>query len=578
MTGLDFVVQYLKRHSKLFNLSILFLVVESLCDLLQPTMMARIVDVGVANRDLDVVLRLGLTMLLITLIGALGAVGRNILSSVVSQRFGSELRFDLFAKIQRLSLGRLSQFETASLITRLTNDVTQVQEFVHRLMRIFVRAPILAIGAAMMASYLSPKLAIVLAVVIPVATILVTLNLKVGFPFFRRVQRAIDRLNQSLREYLSGVRVVKAFNRNSYEIQRFKAVNQEVTDSTVQAERVMAFFSPTIILTVNMGIVAVLWFGGQFVQLGTMEVGKIIAFVNYMTQMLNSLMRIFMVFTRFVRARASAERIGEVFERDEGKAYAGQRSSQGIQGGIAFQGVSFAYPGSTGDPILKGVSFETLPGETIGIIGPTGAGKTTLISLIPRLYDPTEGVLAIDGLDSKTLKASELREDMAIVPQKSLLFTGSIAENIRWGNQQASLEEVKQAAELAQIAAFIEELPLGYESVVGQGGVNLSGGQKQRLAIARALVRKPRILILDDCTSALDLATEARILRGLKDYTEDLTCFVISQRITSVMAADRILVLDEGRVAGFGNHQELLASCLVYQDIFRSQIGRKEAV
>lgn len=541
-------------------------------------MMARIVDVGVANRDLDVVLRLGLTMLLITLIGALGAVGRNILSSVVSQRFGSELRFDLFAKIQRLSLGRLSQFETASLITRLTNDVTQVQEFVHRLMRIFVRAPILAIGAAMMASYLSPKLAIVLAVVIPVATILVTLNLKVGFPFFRRVQRAIDRLNQSLREYLSGVRVVKAFNRNSYEIQRFKAVNQEVTDSTVQAERVMAFFSPTIILTVNMGIVAVLWFGGQFVQLGTMEVGKIIAFVNYMTQMLNSLMRIFMVFTRFVRARASAERIGEVFERDEGKAYAGQRSSQGIQGGIAFQGVSFAYPGSTGDPILKGVSFETLPGETIGIIGPTGAGKTTLISLIPRLYDPTEGVLAIDGLDSKTLKASELREDMAIVPQKSLLFTGSIAENIRWGNQQASLEEVKQAAELAQIAAFIEELPLGYESVVGQGGVNLSGGQKQRLAIARALVRKPRILILDDCTSALDLATEARILRGLKDYTEDLTCFVISQRITSVMAADRILVLDEGRVAGFGNHQELLASCLVYQDIFRSQIGRKEAV
>lgn len=540
--------------------------------------MARIVDTGVANQDMETVLHLGGVMLAVTAVGAVGAIVRNLLSSYVSQRFGADLRSDLFAKVQRLSLDSLSQFETASLVTRLTNDVNQVQEFVHRLMRIFVRAPILAIGAAVMAIYLSPKLSVVLAVAIPIAAFLVVLNLRMGFPYFRRVQEAIDGVNRALREYLSGVRVVKAFNRTSYEMERFEGANHELATSTVQAERMMAFFSPAIILTINLGIVAVLWFGGLSTWAGRMEVGKTIAFVNYMTQMLHSLMRILIVFERFVRAKASAERIEEVFEQADPQLDSENGQTGSIRGEIFFNNVSFAYPGSVGEPILKEISLRCSPGETVGIIGPTGAGKTTLVSLIPKLYHPTAGTIEIDGVDLIELDTEYLRGQIGFVPQKSLLFSGSILDNIRWGDPNASLEEVRHAAQVAQIDDFVQSLPKGYDSQVGQGGVNLSGGQKQRLALTRALVKKPAILILDDSTSALDALTESKIRRGLQELTTDLTCLFISQRITSVMTADRIAVLDEGRLAGWGTHEDLLASCSVYQDIYRSQIGRREVV
>ena len=570
--------RYARKYGWLFTVSIFFLVVESICDLLQPTIMARIVDTGVANQDMETVLHLGGVMLAVTAVGAVGAIVRNLLSSYVSQRFGADLRSDLFAKVQRLSLDSLSQFETASLVTRLTNDVNQVQEFVHRLMRIFVRAPILAIGAAVMAIYLSPKLSVVLAVAIPIAAFLVVLNLRMGFPYFRRVQEAIDGVNRALREYLSGVRVVKAFNRTSYEMERFEEANHELATSTVQAERMMAFFSPAIILTINLGIVAVLWFGGLSTWAGRMEVGKTIAFVNYMTQMLHSLMRIFIVFERFVRAKASAERIEGVFEQADPQLDSENGQTGSIRGEIFFNNVSFAYPGSVGEPILKEISLRCSPGETVGIIGPTGAGKTTLVSLIPKLYHPTAGTIEIDGVDLIELDTEYLRGQIGFVPQKSLLFSGSILDNIRWGDPNASLEEVRHAAQVAQIDDFVQSLPKGYDSQVGQGGVNLSGGQKQRLALTRALVKKPAILILDDSTSALDALTESKIRRGLQELTTDLTCLFISQRITSVMTADRIAVLDEGRLAGWGTHEDLLASCSVYQDIYRSQIGRREVV
>jgi ATP-binding cassette subfamily B protein len=552
--------------------------VESVCDLLQPTIMARIVDVGVANRDFGVVVNLGGVMLLVTAVGALGAVGRNILSSTVSQNFGADLRQDLFTKVQLLSLDDLSRFEPASLITRLTNDVTQVQEFVHRLMRIFVRAPILAVGAAAMAIYLNPRLSTILAVVIPVVGLLVALNLQIGFPRFRRVQEAVDGINRSLREYLAGVRVVKAFNRSQYERERFAAANQEAAESAVRAERVMAFFSPSIIFTVNMGIVAVLWFGGIAVRAGSLEVGKVIAFVNYMVQMLHALMRIFIVFTRFVRARASAERINELFQQVDSNTAPDGGFSGEIRGEIQFRNVSFAYPGSTGEPVLKDISFHINPGETLGIIGATGSGKTTLVSLIPKLYHATAGKITIDGIDLREWNTGRLRERIGFVPQKSLLFSGTILDNIRWGNPQASLSEVRQAAETAQIDSFIVGLPAGYDSAVGQRGVNLSGGQKQRLAVARALVKKPAILVLDDCTSALDAITEARIRRALSEQMQGTTCIIISQRVTSMMGADRILVLDEGRVVGLGTHAELMQHCPVYQDIYHLQVGRKGAV
>jgi len=540
--------------------------------------MARIVDVGVANRDFGVVVNLGGVMLLVTAVGALGAVGRNILSSTVSQNFGADLRQDLFTKVQLLSLDDLSRFEPASLITRLTNDVTQVQEFVHRLMRIFVRAPILAVGAAAMAIYLNPRLSTILAVVIPVVGLLVALNLQIGFPRFRRVQEAVDGINRSLREYLAGVRVVKAFNRSQYERERFAAANQEAAESAVRAERVMAFFSPSIIFTVNMGIVAVLWFGGIAVRAGSLEVGKVIAFVNYMVQMLHALMRIFIVFTRFVRARASAERINELFQQVDSNTAPDGGFSGEIRGEIQFRNVSFAYPGSTGEPVLKDISFHINPGETLGIIGATGSGKTTLVSLIPKLYHATAGKITIDGIDLREWNTGRLRERIGFVPQKSLLFSGTILDNIRWGNPQASLSEVRQAAETAQIDSFIVGLPAGYDSAVGQRGVNLSGGQKQRLAVARALVKKPAILVLDDCTSALDAITEARIRRALSEQMQGTTCIIISQRVTSMMGADRILVLDEGRVVGLGTHAELMQHCPVYQDIYHLQVGRKGAV
>ena len=385
-------------------------------------------------------------------------------------------------------------------------------------------------------------------------------------------------MGSALREYLAGVRVVKAFNRSQYERERFAAANQEAAESAVRAERVMAFFSPSIIFTVNMGIVAVLWFGGIAVRAGSLEVGKVIAFVNYMVQMLHALMRIFIVFTRFVRARASAERINELFQQVDSNTAPDGGFSGEIRGEIQFRNVSFAYPGSTGEPVLKDISFHINPGETLGIIGATGSGKTTLVSLIPKLYHATAGKITIDGIDLREWNTGRLRERIGFVPQKSLLFSGTILDNIRWGNPQASLSEVRQAAETAQIDSFIVGLPAGYDSAVGQRGVNLSGGQKQRLAVARALVKKPAILVLDDCTSALDAITEARIRRALSEQMQGTTCIIISQRVTSMMGADRILVLDEGRVVGLGTHAELMQHCPVYQDIYHLQVGRKGAV
>lgn len=575
---MGFLRKYAPKYWKLFGAAIVFLVVESVCDLLQPTVMAQIIDIGVANRDLQVVLNLGALMLLITAIGAVCAVGRNILSSHVAHGVGADLRLDLFTKVQRLSLDGLSQFETASLITRLTNDVTQVQHFVYRLMRLFLRAPILGLGAAAMAIYLSPKMSTVLVVVLPAAALLVALNLRTAYPYFLRVQQAVDRVNQALREYLAGVRVVKAFNRAAYERNRFEEVNQDVSTAHVQAERVMAFFRPAIILSVNLGIAAVLWFGGLSARAGTMEIGKIIAFVNYLTQMLHAIMRIFFAFSIFIRARASAERITEVFEQEDPTPQVADGYKTSLKGDISFYNVSFAYAGSTGEPILKDISFTCRPGETLGVIGSTGSGKSTLVNLIPRLYEPTAGRITIDGVDVTEWDPGHLRDQIGYVPQKSLLFTGTILDNIRWGRAGASLEEVRAAARVAQIDDFVMSLADGYDSLVGQGGVNLSGGQKQRLSIARALVKKPTVLILDDSTSALDAITEAELRSELFEFVEGVTCIIVSQRVTSIMNADKILVLDEGKIAGLGTHEELLRKCRVYQDIYYSQIGREEAV
>ncbi|RNB56897.1 ABC transporter ATP-binding protein [Brevibacillus gelatini] len=574
-----FYRKYIKKYGVLASITIIFLMVEALCDLFMPTIMSRIIDIGVAQRDMDYVLKTGGLMLLITAVGAVAASMRNVFASYVSQNFGSQLRFDLFAKVQSLSFDSLNKFDRASLVTRLTNDVNQIQMFANGMMRIFVKAPLVCIGGLFMATQLNPDLAVVLAVVVPIVGLLIFLNLKIGFPLFLKVQQALDRVNGAMREYLAGVRVVKAFNRFDFEVGKFTRANEELQTKSLSATRVMSVFSPAIMLVVNLGIVAVLWLGGLGVEQGNIQVGHIIAFINYMTQILFSLMMISMVFNMFVRARASAGRIAEVFAEENRMSWKedaalGQEPGE-EKGRIDFDEVSFSYEGEDGQPVLKRISFSCLPGETVGIIGSTGSGKSSLVNLIPRFYDVTAGTVRVNGRDVREVDPARLREKIAIVPQKTTLFTGTVLENIRWGKEDATEAEVEAAARMAQAHEFIAATPEGYQTRVGQGGVNFSGGQKQRISIARALVKKPEILILDDSTSAVDVATESKIKEALQTYAKGLTCILIAQRITSVMDADKIIVLDDGEVAGIGTHETLLATCRVYQEIFTSQIGKE---
>lgn len=573
---MHFLRKYIKKYWKLFSTAVFFLMLEALCDLMQPTIMSKIIDVGVAARNLQYVLKMGGLMLLITACGAVAAALRSTLASIVSQNFGADLRSDLFRKIQMLSFKSIDKFDRASLITRLTNDVTQVQNFVNGLMRMFVKAPLLGLGALIMAVRLDPQLSVVLVVVVPIVAILVFANMRLGFPLFMKVQKALDRVNGIMREYLSGVRVVKAFNRFNFEMEKFSAANEHLQQRSTSSIRIMSIFSPAILLTVNFGIVAVLWLGGLGVNNGTMHVGHIIAFTNYMTQISTSLMMISMVFSMFVRAKASTSRIGEVFAVEDKITWNDQNIGETAEKGrIDFENVTFSYTGTEGDPVLKNVNFTILPGETVGIIGSTGSGKSTLVNLIPRFYDVTNGRIKVDGENVQHLNPHKLREKIAIVPQKNILFTGSVAENIRWGNEQAEMNEVEQAAKLAEAHGFIQSTPEGYQTRIGQGGVNFSGGQKQRISIARALVRNPEILILDDSTSAVDVATEMRIKEALKKYAKGLTCLLIAQRITSVMDMDKIIVLDQGEVVGLGTHEDLIKNCMVYQEIYQSQMGKE---
>lgn len=572
-----FMGKYIRKYWKSFSTAVLFLTFEAASDLMMPTIMAIIIDEGVAKRDLSLVLKMGGLMLLITLFGALSASTRSIIASIVSQNFGTELRADLFRKIQALPFANIDKFDRASLITRLTNDVTQVQVFVNGLMRIFVKAPLVAIGGFIMATRLNLHLAVVLAVVVPIVALFIFLNMRLGFPRFTKVQKALDRVNGVMREYLSGVRVVKAFNRFDVEVEKFSKANDHLKHQSTTASRLMATFSPAIMLTVNLGIVAVLWLGGLGVQSGEIQVGHIIAFINYMTQILFSLMMISMVFNMFVRAKASAGRIGEVFLQESTHRWESGGTAQppAEKGRIDFEDVTFSYEASSGEPILKHINLTILPGETVGIIGSTGSGKSTLVGLIPRFYDVTGGTIKVDGEDISAVDPKRLREKIAFVPQKNILFTGSVEENIKWGKEDASKEEIEEAASIASAHDFISASPEGYQTRIGQGGVNFSGGQKQRISIARALVKQPDILILDDSTSAVDVATEAKIKAGLKKYAKGLTCLLIAQRITSIMDADKIVVLDHGEIVGIGTHQELLQGCQVYQEIYRSQMGKE---
>lgn len=566
--------KYIKRYWKPFLLAFTFLVVEAFCDLLQPAVMSRIIDNGVAARDMNYVVKMGGFMLLITLIGAAGAVTRNILSSNVSQSFGTDLRGDLFRKIQELSFENIDKFEKSSLITRLTNDITQVQGFFHGMMRIFVKAPIVCVGSLIMSVIINPKMAFILALIVPIVSLIIVLSMKIGYPYFVKVQKAVDKVNGAAREYLRGVRVVKAFNRFTFEEERFEGANENLTKHSIKSMRVMSIFNPGISFTVNLGIIFLLWLGGLKVNNGQVHVGQIIAFVNYMTQILFSLMMISNVFLMFVRAKASAERVGEVLNEKNTMTYAKEdKLEEKLKGTLQFENVSFSYYGEAEEPVLNNINLLIEEGTTVGIIGSTGSGKSTLVNLIPRFYDATKGFIKIDNINVKKINIETLREAIAVVPQKTVLFSGSILDNIKWGKEDASLVEVIAAAEISQAHKFISTFPDGYNTQLGQGGLNLSGGQRQRVAIARALIKRPRILILDDSTSAVDMTTERSIREGIIGYSESMTTIIIAQRITSIMDCGQIIVMNDGEIEQIGTHDELLKDCSTYQDIYRSQIG-----
>ncbi|NLK22214.1 MAG: ABC transporter ATP-binding protein [Epulopiscium sp.] len=573
------LLKYLKQYYIPFLAAIICLSLETFIDLLQPTFMSRIVDIGVAAKDLDYIMKTGFIMLGITGAGAIMAIARSILATTISQKVGASLRLWLFTKVQSLSLKDIDNFDTGSLITRLTNDVTQVQNFVMGIMRIFVKAPLLFIGSIIMTFVLSPKMAFIIVILIPIISFLMYLNLKKAYPFFARVQRALDKVNIKMREYLQGVRVVKAYNQFDYEKESFDEVNLRLQETSKQSMELVAIFLPLITLVVNLGIVFILWLGGMEINKGNLQVGKIIAIVNYMIQILTSLIMISNIITTLVRTMTSLERIEDVLDTEDTITYDNQKDNWKIEKGrIDFINVHASYSKNTESNVLNDISFTCMPGETLGIIGSTGSGKTTLVHLIMGYYDYIKGSIKIDGQDISHINPKLIRNQVAIVSQKALLFSGTIKENILWGKKDASMDEIKNAAKIAQAHDFIDSFKGGYDTYLGQGGVNLSGGQKQRISIARAIIKRPKILILDDSTSAVDVTTEAKIRKGIGDFSKDMTTIIIAQRIQSIMGADQILVLENGEVVGKGNHEELIESCKVYQDIYDSQIGRTATV
>lgn len=568
--------RYLRPHWAAAVLAPLLMLLEVAMDLLQPVFMARIIDEGVMQNDTTRILQTGLLMLGCAGVGLLGGLGCTVYSSIASQRFGADLRRDLFRKVQTLSFRNLDELSTGSLITRLTNDIVQLQTMVQMLLRIFVRSPLLAIGSIIMAVIISPSLAAILAIAVPLLFIVMFLLIRATLPLFSKVQNKLDKVNTVLKENFAGIRVSKAFVRAGYEKRRFHEANADFTDASVKTQRLVALNMPILTMILNVSIVAVLWFGGKNAIDGSFEVGSLVAFINYVTQVLFAVSSVAMMLVRISTAKVSADRIQEVMDtRPDIINQSAPVQQVEPHGEVVFDRVSFAYWADGGKPVLQDIRFTAQPGQKIAIMGATGAGKSTLVSLLPRLYDASAGSVRIDGVDVREYDLDALRERIGIVLQETVLFTGTIRDNIRYGKPDASDEEVVAAAKAAQAHDFIAAMPDGYDTVLGQRGVNLSGGQKQRISIARALLVRPSILILDDSTSALDMGTESRLQQELSRLMSGRTCFMIAQRVSSVVDADKILVMDNGSIVAEGTHAELLASCELYRDIYQSQYGKE---
>ncbi|OZQ69859.1 multidrug ABC transporter ATP-binding protein [Paenibacillus sp. VTT E-133280] len=567
---------YLRPYWVWSVLAPLMMMIEVSMDLLQPTLMASIVDHGIMTKDVSHIYSTGLIMLGVALIGLLGGVGCTVFSSIASQNFGNDLRINLFEHIQKFSNKNLDQLKTGSLITRLTNDVVQLQTFVQMILR-NIRSPLLLIGSLVMAIRISPTLTLILVVAMPLLVAILYGLIRLSFPLFEKMQTKLDGVNTVLQENLSGIRVVKAFVRGKHEEKRFNTANKDYTETAIKAVRLMSLNMPLMMLVLNASIVAVLWFGGAQSWNGTLPVGQLIAFINYITQLLMSMLMLSNMLIFFSRAKVSADRENEVLSTISEITEVTDAKKDAISNGrIVFDNVSFAYDPADENLVLDRINFTAEPGETVAILGATGAGKSTLVSLIPRLYDVSSGSITIDGSDTRQISLEQLRRRIGYVMQQAILFSGTVRDNIRYGRPEATDEEVEQAAIAAEAHLFIIELPEGYDTVLGQRGINLSGGQKQRLSIARALLIQPTILIMDDSTSALDAATESRIRQMLKTRLHSSTNILIAQRVTSVIDADRILILENGRIAIQGTHDGLMSSSEIYRDIWKSQIKGEE--
>jgi ATP-binding cassette subfamily B protein len=565
---------FLKPYWLLIILALSLMIVELGVELLQPLFIAKIIDDGILQKDLSVVIKWGSVMVGLSVFSFLGGIVNSFTASHVSQSFGHDVRTSLFGKIQAFSFANLNNIPTSSLITRMTNDVTQLQNTVFMGLRIMARAPLIVIGGAIMAIAVDLKLSLVLVISIPVLVFFLGWVMKRAAKLFKLVQKKLDNVNGVMRENLIGMRLIKAFLRKEHEIGRFDDANEELKRKTVSSLRLIETTMPVLMLVMNVAILIILWLGSEFITTGDIQVGEVVAIVNYATRIAASLSVFSWLIMVISRAKASAERVTEIFETsidiDEGKAESKSGAVNG--GGIKFLDVSFRYPG-TETPILKNLTFSIDPGESLAIIGATGSGKTSLFQLIPRLYEVESGSIQIDGQDLKDIPLNSLRNRIGYVPQEALLFSGTIKNNVAWGKEGASMEEIMAAAMHAQVHETVMKLPKQYETQLGQKGVNLSGGQKQRLSIARALVRKPMILLLDDSTSALDLKTESKLLAALKDYT--CTTLIITQKISTAMEADKILLLESGQVLALGKHQDLMQTSDLYRKIVRSQFGEE---
>lgn len=579
------VLRYLKPYWFFALLCPLAMILEVSMDLLQPTLMSDIVDNGIlgdaaADENLRYVLITGLKMLVFSLIGCFGGIASAAFGTAAAQKMGNDLRKDAFAKVMHMSFQQTDKFTTGSLVTRLTNDITAIQEFVAMSLRMFVRTGMQFIGGIAVILTLNVNFGIVLVISLPVQLIAVAIIMKKASPLFSIVQSRLDKVNSVVQENVSGARVVKAFTREEYEINRFDNANTDLMTTNLKVQKLLATLNPILMIIMNASVIAIIMIGGFQVEAKAMQVGEVMAAVTYITQILMSVMMVGMMFQQVSRSAASMKRVNEVLSTNPVISDGHKSADSDNSGTVEFRNVGFSYPGSSGKPVLSGIDLKAEKGQMIAILGSTGCGKTSLVNLVPRFYDATNGDVLVNGVNVKDYDVDTLRSKIGVVLQKSELFSGTVAENIRWGCETATDEEVKTAAKIAQAEEFIDGFNDGYDTMISEKGASLSGGQKQRMAIARAIIKKPEILIFDDSTSALDLSTEAKLHKALRENLSGVTVIMIAQRIASVMRANKIAVLENGSICAFGTHKELMESSSVYRDIYYSQMkqGEEEAV